>query len=268
MAAPTLNDYEFQFKDAGVGVLVNGTSSLPFWDVMSVTGLVDFPELVTKAADLDGRHGTFIYAKYFGQRTVVLGGKLYASGSDFDTPLQAMRTSLLPDGNDYPFYFKVPNQTQRYLMAKATTFKCDIDQGRRIGKADFQLQFAAGDPRHYLDGSAVNWTTATNFTLTNNGNASVAPIITITATSTTTANITVQDVTAGVSISFSTAVTSGQQIQIDVENMYVKVAGNYRAAAITLAGGTTWPTVGPGAETWKVTSNVGNGIATNRSAWL
>jgi len=267
MAPPTLNDYEFQFKDTGV--LLNGTSSVPFWDVVKITGLFDFPEMDVKTQDLDGRHGSFVYAKFFKARTVVFEGQLYASVSDFDTPLQAMRTSLLPDGGEYPLYFKTPNQTQRYVNAKAVAFRCDADQGRRIGRSDYQIQLAVGDPRHYIDGSVVNWTTATNFSLTNNGNTTVAPVISITATSTTTANITVQDVTASVSVAFSTAVTSGQSIVIDMENMSVKVAGVYRPVAITLTGGTAWPNVAPGAtETWKVTSNVGNGTATNKSAWF
>jgi phage-related protein len=266
MVAPTLNDYELQYKDTGS--LLNGTSALPFWDVTSITGLMDFPTVDVKEQDLDGRHGSSFYARFFKGRTVVVEGRLYASGSDFDTPLQTMRTSLLPDGNDYPLYFKVPNQTQRYLMAKATAFNCDVNQGRRIGRADFQVQFSAGDPRHYVDGTVVNWTTTTNFNLVNNGNTTVAPVISITATSTTTANITVLDVAAGISISFSTAVVSGNVITIDLDNLAVKVNGIYRAVAITLAGGTTWPTVSPGTEAWKVTSNVGNGTATNKSVWL
>jgi phage-related protein len=231
--------------------------------------LLDFPSIDPKQQDIDGKHGASIYVKYFKERTVILKGTLYASVSDFDTPLLAMRTSVLPDNVDYPFYFKTPNQAQKYLLAKSTNFRCDTDQGRRIGAGNFQFQLAAGDPRHYIDGTTVNWTTATNFSLTNNGNTAVAPIISITSSSTTTASITVLDVTASVSIAFSTSVTSGQVITIDMEQMMVKVAGILRPVAITLTGGTAWPNVAPGAtETWKVTSNVGNGTATNKSAWL
>jgi phage-related protein len=268
MAAPTLNDYEYQFKDTGV-LLNQANVSIPFWDVTKVSGLVDFPNLDVKESDIDGRHGTSYYAKYFGGRTVVVEGTLYASSSDFDTPVESLRTSAIPDGNDYPFYFKHPNKTQRYLMAKATTFKCDVDTGRRIGQASFQFQLSAGDPRHYIDGTAASWTTAVAFNLTNNGNTTVAPLISITATSTTTANITVQDVTSGGQISFSTAVTSGQVLTVDVENKLIKVAGSLRTAAVTLTGATDWPNIAAGAtESWKVTSNVGNGTATNKSAWL
>lgn len=268
MAAPTLNDYEYQYKDAGT-LLNQANVAIPFWDVTKVTGLVDFPTLDVKEMDIDGKHGSSVYAKYFGSRTVIIEGTLYASGSDFDTPVETMRTAAIPDGNDYPFYFKHPNKTQRYVLAKATAFKCDVDTGRRIGQSAFQLQLTAGDPRHFIDGTVVNWTTATNFTMTNNGNTSVAPVISITASSTTTANITIQDITSSGQISFSTAVTSGQVLQVDVENKTITVAGVLRPAAVTLTGATDWPSVAAGAtETWKVTSNIGNGTATNKSAWL
>lgn len=264
MVAPTLNDYEFQFKDSGV--LLNGTTAVPFWDVKKISGLFDFPEIVLKTLDYDGRHGAAVYAKFFQARTVVIEGELIASVADFDTPLQTMRTSLLPDDIYYPLYFKTPNQTQRYVNAKPGAFKCDADTGRRIGVGAFQLQLVVGDPRHYIDGSVVNWTSASNFSLTNNGNTPVGPTISITASSTTTANISIQDVTGSQTISFSTAVTSGNVITIDMENMAVKVNGVFRPVAIT---GSVWPSVAAGAtETWKVTSNVGNGTATNRSAWF
>ena len=268
MTAPTLNNYEYQYKDTGV-LLNQDNVSIPFWDVTKVTGLVDFPVLDVKDMDIDGKHGSSYYAKYFGGRIIVIEGTLYASVSDFDTPIESLRTSLNPDGVDYPFYFKHPNKAQRYALAKATAFKCDTDTGRRIGQAAFQIQLSAGDPRHFIDGTVVNWTTASNFNMTNNGNTPVSPTISITASSTTTANITIQDVTSGGQISFSTAVTSGQVLQIDVENKTIKVAGALRAAAVTLSGATDWPSVAAGAtETWKVTSNVGNGTATNKSAWL
>jgi phage-related protein len=265
VTAPTLNDYEYQFKDSGV--LVNGDASTPFWDVSKVSGLVDFPTLNTKILDRDGRHGSSVYVRYFTHRVIVIEGTLYASSSDFDTPLEAMRTSLLPDDVYYPFYFKHPNQSQRYLSCKSTDFKCDVEVGRRIGSSPFQIQLTAGDPRHYIDGSVVNWTTAVNFNLHNTGNTACAPTISITASSTTTANVTVQNVTTGLAVQFTTAVTSADVITVDLDQYAIKVNGTYRPVPITLT--TNWPFSNPGVtEAWKVTSNVGNGTSTDRSAWL
>ena len=268
MTAPTLNDYEFQYKDSGV-LLNEDTASVPFWDVLKIGGLFDYPELDAKELDMDGKHGSSMYAKYFKSRIVVIEGNLYASVSDFDTTVKAMRTANLPDDTNYPLYFKTPGQSQLYVLAKSIAFKCDADTGRRIGIGAFQIQLACEDPRHYLDSSDVNWTTATNFSLTNNGNTPVAPTISITASSTTTANITVQDVTDGGQIDFSVAVTSGQVMVIDMENKLITLDGTLTPTAITITGATDWPSVAAGAtETWKVTSNIGNGTATDKSAWL
>lgn len=266
MVAPTLNDYEYQFKDTGV--LLNGTSALPFWDVEKITGLMDFPELSAKIQDYDGRHGSVTYAKYFQHRTVVVDGTLYASPTDFDTPLETMRSSLLPNGADYPFYFKHPNKAQRYMMVKPIALNCDVDTGRRYGAGKFQIQLVAGDPKQYIDGTVANWTNNVNFNLNNTGNVVTAPVISITSTSTTTANITVQNVTTSRSIAFSKAVSTGNVITIDLEYMAIKINGSYTPVAITLTGA-DWPESNPGVtEAWKVVSNVGNGTATNRSAWL
>lgn len=265
MVAPTLNDYEYQFKDSGV--LLNGTSTVPFWDVEKVTGLADFPQMDPKIHDYDGRHGSSVYARFFQHRVVVIDGTLYASATDFDTPLETMRTSLLPNGNDYPFYFKHPNKSQRYVNAKMIGFSCDIDTGRRYGAGKFQIQLAAGDPRHYVDAS-TNWTNNVNFNLNNQGNTAVGPVISVTSTATTACNITVQNVTTSRSIQFSFAVTTGAVVTVDTDNYAILYNGAYRSTGVTVTG-TDWPVANPGVtETWKVLSNIGNGTATNKSTWL
>jgi phage-related protein len=142
-----------------------------------------------------------------------------------------------------------------------------VETGRRYGVSPFQIQLTAGDPRHYIDGSVVNWTTNVNFNLGNTGNVSTAPVLSITSSSTTTANVTIQNVTTGNSVQFTTAVTSGNVITVDLEEYSIKIDGVYRPVPIVLTG--NWPYSNPGVtETWKVISNVGNGTSTNRSAWL
>ena len=61
MAAPVLNMYEYQFKDSGV--LLNGGASLPFIDVLKVTGL-DLPPIETGDIDYDSQDGGFVYARF------------------------------------------------------------------------------------------------------------------------------------------------------------------------------------------------------------
>ena len=99
MVAPTLNNYEYQFKDTGV-LLNQANVSVPFWDVESIGGLADLPELGIDILDLDGKNGSFVYSRFFKHRVLDINGTLYGSVSDFDTPVETMKASLLPDGND------------------------------------------------------------------------------------------------------------------------------------------------------------------------
>lgn len=267
MAAPTLNDYEYQFKDAGVGVLLNGTTAMPFWDITKIAGMSDFPDLDWDALDLDGQHGGFVTGNYFKHRICIFDGTLYSAAADVETNTELMKATLLPDGIDYPLYFKFPNKTQRYFMGKPVAYVSDVEAGRRTGKMPFQLQIACSDPRSYIDISSVGWTTAVNYTFTNAGNTASNQIISITANATTTATITVSNQTQARSYVFSTAVTNGQVITIDTEKLIVRVAGALRNVSMTLTGG-AWPTVTTGLNTWRVTSNVGNGSSIPRSAFL
>lgn len=267
MAAPTLGDYEYQYKDAGVGVLLNGTSTLPFWDVEKITGLADFPELAWDVLDLDGQHGGFVTGTFFKHRTIIADGILYSAAADVETNNELLKATILPDGIDYPFYWKHPNKTQRYFMGKPVSYVADVDSGRRTGKMPFHLQIGCTDPRSYIDIASTPWTTGVNYTFTNAGNTASNQVISITATSTTTATITVSNQTQARSYVFSTAITSGQVITIDTEKLIVRVNGALRNVSMTLTGG-AWPTVTTGLNTWRVTSNVGNGTSIPRSAWL
>lgn len=268
MVAPTLGDYEYQYKDAGVGVLLNqATPTMPFWDVSKVGGLVDFPELSWDVLDLDGQHGGFVTGNYFKHRMLIPEGILYSAAADVETNNELLKATILPDGIDYPFYFKHPNKTQRYYMAKPVNYVADVEAGRRTGKMPFQLQFGCTDPRSYIDIASTPWTTGVNYTFTNAGNTASNQIISITATSTTTATITVSNQTQARSYVFSTAVNNGQVITIDTEKLIVRVAGALRNVSMVLTGG-SWPTVTTGLNTWRVTSNVGNGTSIPRSAWI
>lgn len=268
MAAPTLTDYEYQYKDAGVGVLLNqATPTMPFWDVEKITGLTDFPELSFDVLDLDGQHGGYVTGTFFRHRMCILEGLLYSTPADVEVNNELLKATILPDGTDYPLYWKHPNKTQRYFMGRPVGYTSDVDTGRRTGKMPFQLQIGCTDPRSYIDIASGAWTTAVNYTFTNAGNTVSSQVISITATSTTTANITVSNQTQGRSFQFTTAVTNGQVITIDTEKLQVRVAGTLRFVNFTIAG-TYPPSVTTGLNTWRVTSNVGNGTAIAKSAWL
>jgi hypothetical protein len=268
VAAPTLNDYEYQYKDAGVGVLLNqNTPTLPFWDVNQVAGLADFPELAWDVLDLDGQHGGFVTGNFFKHRMLIPEGILFSAPVDVEVNNELLKATLLPDGIDYPFYWKHPNKTQRYFMGKPVAYHADVEAGRRTGKMPFQVQIGCTDPRSYIDINSVAWTTGVNYTFTNAGNTASNQIISITANATTTATITVSNQTQARSYVFSTSITSGQVMTIDTEKLIVRVNGALRNVSMVLTGG-NWPTVTTGLNTWRVTSNVGNGTAVPRSAWL
>ena len=266
MVAPVLLDYEFQFKDTGV--LLNGPSVLPFWDVTNITGLVDFPELDTKVIDVDGRHGAFVASRFFSNRVIVFDGTFYADPANVDTAVQTLRSSVLPESSGSPLYFKMSGLAQRYVTAKSIGFKCDVSTARRYGSGSFQLQFSADDPRHYIDGAPVAWTSNVNFNLNNTGNTVHGPTVTITANATTTASIVITNNTLSETITLSFAVTNGDVLVINTDTLSVRKNNVYIPVLFNLTG-SAWPTASPGVtESWKVVSNVGNGTITNKSSWL
>jgi phage-related protein len=266
MVAPTLNNYEYQYKDSGV-LLNQANVSVPFWDVESIEGLVDFPEIAQDVLDQDGRHGSFVNAKFFKHRVIAIKGTLYASVSDPETPIQTLRTSLLPDGTDYPFYWKHPNLTQRYQLGQTASFQCDVATARRIGEAPFELSFLCGDPRAFIDLSSVSWTNNVNTSaFTNAGNTNGPLVVSVTATSTTTASLAIQSVTQTRTVTLTFPVTSGQAVTVDTDTWVVRVNGVVKPATQVITN--DYPTFQPGSNTWKVVSNIGNGSIAAKSAWL
>jgi hypothetical protein len=266
MVAPTLNNYEYQYKDTGV-LLNQATSTVPFWDVEAINGIADLPELSVDILDLDGRHGSFVYSKFYKHRVIEFNGTLYASVTDADTPIETFKGLFIPDGTEYPLYWKHPNKSQRYFLAQPQTFKSDVEAGRRVGKIPFNIVWLCGDPRSFIDLSTINWTTNVNTSsFTNAGNVSGPLIVNITANTTTTASIVVQNVTQGRTVTLGFPITSGQTISIDTETWIVRVNGLVKPS--TQAISTGYPTFQTGAQTWRVTSNTGNGTIVAKSAWL
>lgn len=269
MVAPTLNNYEYQYKDAGVGVLLNGQAATPFWDVEKVTGLVDFPEFASQAYDVDGRHGSAFSAKFTRHRTIIFEGTLYDSVSNLDTTVDTFKGSIIPDDVDYPLYWKHPVLAQRYYLAKPSVFQADVEAGRRVGLTPFQIQWVAQDPRAFIDLATVNWTSGVDTSgFINAGKVDGPLVVNITANATTTASITIANTFQFRTVTIAGfSVTSGQAVTIDCDNWIVRVAGAVKPATM-VPGGTGYPSFYPGNNIWRVTSNIGNGTITAKSAWL
>jgi hypothetical protein len=268
MVAPTLNNYEYQFKDTGV-LLNQANVALPFWDVTRVAGIADLPELPVDLLDLDGRHGSAVTSRYFKHRSIVFEGDLYASVSSVDTSVEAMKASVLPDGTDYPLYFKQPNITQRYFLAQLAQFNADVDTGRRTGVSHFVLGFTAGDPRSFIDLSTVNWSSGVDTAgFTNAGNTDGPLTVSITANTTTTASIIIANTFQFRTVTLTFPVTNSQTVTIDTDTWVVRIGGVVIPATQTPGGNALFPSFYPGSNVWRVTSNIGNGTITAKSAWL
>jgi hypothetical protein len=268
MVAPTLNNYEYQYKDTGV-LLNQANAATPFWDVNKVAGIADLPELPVDAMDLDGRHGSFVTSRFFKHRSIVFEGELIAAVASVDASVEALKTTLLPDAANYPLYWKHPNVTQRYFLCTLAQFQADVEAGRRTGIAPFVLGFNAGDPRSFIDIATVNWTSGVDTSsFTNAGNVDGPLEVRVTANATTTASIIVANPFQFRTVTLTFPVTSGQAVVIDTDNWIVRVAGLVVPATQTPGGNNLFPTFYAGSNIWRITSNIGNGTIVAKSAWL
>lgn len=178
MVAPTLSDYQYQFKDNGF--LINGGNTLPFIDVHKVQGL-GMAEFDVHIDDIDGQHGSSIYAKYAKGRIVVIDGVLYANPSTIQVTLDTLSDNFLPTDVEAPFYFKQPGVAQRFLNAKALACHYDEDTLRRIGACPIQIQVGAGYPAKLSEkDSAVALTAGVSFGTINNGKIATYPKFVVT----------------------------------------------------------------------------------------
>lgn len=149
MAAPVLDDYQFQFGDTGV--LLNADSNIaPFVDVMDVAGL-DSAAYRTSTKDIEGFDGSVIESEFESKRTVVLSGFIYGHAHDImEQYIDLLKENLAPSKTYTPFYFKVPGRPQRMLWAKSTSgLRCSWSSMRRVAIGEFQFVLECGDPIIY-----------------------------------------------------------------------------------------------------------------------
>lgn len=263
MAAPTLSDYEYQFKDTGFKL--NGSSALPFIDVMKVTGL-DLPVIDANIDDIDGQHGSSIYAKYTRERTIVVEGTLYANASTIETTIDTLITNFIPDGLDYPFYFKHPGATQRYVMAQPVAFKCDVETLRRTGSALIQIQLIASDPRKYVDNSNQLMGNNVNYTPANAGNVNSYAIFTVVGAY---ATITFHNNTLSRTVVITYAAVGGDITVLDMKKRLVTVNGINRSSSITTALWWDIPAGGGHSVKYTATGSVPTSVTmATKQAWL
>ena len=245
MAAPTLNDYEYMFKDTGV--LLNGTSAVPFIDVQAISGL-DMPAVQVVEETLDGQHGGEIYAKYFEPRTIIIDAVLYANPNAVDASLDALIENYMPDDVEYPFYFKGTGIGQRYVMCKAIGFNSPLEIDRTVGAAKVQMQLKAPDPRKYVDNVNQTMVANTNYSPVNAGNMETYPVFTVAGAWT---SITFTNNTQVKSVVLTDTRVAGDITVVDFKNKAVTVNGVRKSSIVTT--GNWWTIPKGGGNTVKFT---------------
>jgi hypothetical protein len=139
--------------------------------VHKVEGLA-FPSFSTYHKDKDMSHGDSVWTKWSKAKRISLQGILYLDPSTlaiFDT----LATSFLPDGVEYPFYYKYPGLTQRYIMCQPDEFpiQIDLETAMRTGQTPFKINLIARYPVSYVNLSNLSLGDGTWHSITNAGNA-------------------------------------------------------------------------------------------------
>lgn len=257
MAAPTLKVEEYQYTDGGV--LLNGTSALPFVDVTSVEGLDSAPAR-TQTHDREGTDGGFVDSEFETIRTVSLEGYVYTNPSSMETYLDSLKANYAPSKNDQPFYFRT-DAGLRLVFGKAQGFKYTKDPERGSGKVAFQIQIICGDSRIYSDPAVTASVSGSgSTTLTLGGNRPSLGKLTISGAS-TNPSISCN----GSTFSFSLSTGAGDSLVIDLDTRTVILnGGTSKRGSMSITGG--WFSFVPGNN--PITYSGGGTLTVNaRSAW-
>jgi hypothetical protein len=280
---PALTDYTYAFGDSGF-VLNSDSLGMPFVDVSEVDGLDNAP-LRTTTDEHQGSDGTYIDTPYMSSRTIVVTGILYSPPGDPDTLLNLLKQSY-GDSTVKPFYFQQPGQPTKFCNGQGGGIRYNVDGGRRSGQTSCQFTVLCEDPYIYDypgSASAVSVPTlavlGTSFNMafnvgfggaipnyganvTNNGNHTAYPIITITGP---TVNPVLTDSYSGITMSFSLSLAAGDVLVVDCRQKSVVLNGT--VSRRTSLAGLKWLSVPAGiSDTIFFTADSGSGSA-NIQLW-
>lgn len=261
MAAPT-EDYTYTLERSGSDLVLNTDSVLPFYDVTKVSGL-DMPDVTVYSDDIDGMHGGVVYARYTQPRTVVFEGTLYADPMNFDVEFENAMKFMIPSSSTLKLWYKQPGIAARYMSVLPIALKSDVDTGRRIGSAAYQLQFIAADPRKYIDETDLTLADAVGQIAHNSGTVETWPTVTINGIY---SNPTFTNSAQGLSFTVTHTASTADEMIVDFATRSVTING---VQSSSLVSGHWW-SVSPGDN--NVSINVASGTPTMtfsyRSGWL
>lgn len=230
MAAPVLNDYEYQYKDSGFRLNQNLVAT-PFFDATKLTGLSDLPEYDAKIDDVDSIDGGIIYVKYSKHRIVTIEGILYVSPATVDATLETLVANFTPDNIDWPFYFKHPGISQKYLLGKALGFASDVETLRRTGACNCLITIGCQDPVKRLDNGDVNLSNGSNISISNAGPTKTWPTFVITGGVGT--QIVVTNNLSGGTLTLARSFIGTDVTTIDMRNRVVFVNGVQNSTGVS-----------------------------------
>jgi hypothetical protein len=148
--APILNDYQYQFTDAGVVLDTFGN-----FDLLSIEGF-DTPEVRVTQQDRDGAHGEFVLAQFLKARTITIQGAVRIQDNTEVQPyMDSLKANFQPRLQKLPFYFKHPGVSQRVIFANSLGVRFPVNTSWNSKYVEFQATLIAEDPRIYA-GAAIS----------------------------------------------------------------------------------------------------------------
>ncbi len=289
MAGELITDnWQMEYRDTLMG---SGTA----YDIVSIDGLMDIPELQTSDRIRLRRHGLYAGDDFVGRRSIIVNFEVDAETvEELNTVLATLLEITRPGLEETPLSLQVPGVAGggvRRINVRPRRRQVPINLDFYYGLPMVTVEFVATDPRIY-DGTPWQVNTAlpsgdgglyfpavAPFTFSassesgdvnaqNDGTFPVSPVIRIDGP---VDSPTIENLTAGKTIELDTVLTSGQYLLIDTENRSVLLDGSASRYEDLLTTSEWWD-LEPGENTIRFRSdtNTEDAVLTlsYRSAWV
>lgn len=266
------------------------------FEIQTIEGLADAPEVRTSDLVIVGRNGLRAGRQELGGRAVTIGVTIYAfAEAEFFEAVAALRTAFSPiDDVESPLTFRFPGiaggDTAR-IMARARRMALPLTSTYWQMATEATVELYATDPRIYADteqsfattlpivaGGGHTWpqswpnswggqATSGSVTATNAGNYPAELSLRIDGPVT---NPRVDNSTTGTSLAFDIDIVAGDFLLVDTDTGDVLLNGTADRRS-TIVPGSTWPSLRPGVNELRfgaATTTEAVLYASWRSAWI
>lgn len=282
-----LNFYSFQFGSFVFG----GAGSV--YQINSVDGLESLPAIRNQDDNKGYNDGMFTGRDFLGGRTLTFEIMTFAGGGNSaHTNFNLLQAALVPQtsGTTTLSFQLSPSDATYRFSARVRDRKTVVDPEYTFGFIRSQYTFFCPDPRYYSDTATTASMTpqqplgrtydrtynlvygggsiATSTTITNSGNWTTYPVITITGPA---LNPTIGNITTGQYITVNYGLANTDTLVIDLDQKLITLNGN--SARNLIAGNSQWFGAPPGTSNFYFTANtytIGTTAASvvYRSAWV